>query len=86
MSPTGNIVILTVAGISEESGLQKFLDADGLWEGHRVEDVATPEAFARDPGRVHQFYDARGHGLARSSPMRRISRWRGSMRNGAASC
>ena len=54
-----NIVILTGAGISAESGLATFRAADGLWEGHRVEDVATPEAFARDPALVHQFYDAR---------------------------
>ena len=54
-----NIVILTGAGISAESGLATFRAADGLWEGHRVEDVATPEAFARNPARVHQFYDAR---------------------------
>jgi len=54
-----NIVILTGAGISAESGLNTFRGADGLWEGHRVEDVATPEAYARDPALVHQFYDAR---------------------------
>ena len=54
-----NIVILTGAGISAESGLQTFRAADGLWEGHRVEDVATPEAFARNPTLVHDFYDAR---------------------------
>ena len=54
-----NIVILTGAGVSAESGLATFRAADGLWEGHRVEDVATPEAFARDPALVHAFYDAR---------------------------
>jgi NAD-dependent protein deacetylase/lipoamidase len=54
-----NIVILTGAGISAESGLATFRGQDGLWEGHRVEDVATPEAFARDPALVHKFYDAR---------------------------
>jgi NAD-dependent deacetylase len=54
-----NIVILTGAGISAESGLATFRGADGLWEGHRVEDVATPEAFRRDPDLVHAFYDAR---------------------------
>ena len=43
------IVVLTGAGISAESGVPTFRDADGLWEGHRVEDVATPEAFERDP-------------------------------------
>ncbi|MGS1017906.1 NAD-dependent deacylase [Allosphingosinicella humi] len=54
-----NIVILTGAGISAESGVATFRGPDGLWEGHRVEDVATPEAFTRDPGLVQAFYDAR---------------------------
>src|SRR5690348_5605020 len=54
-----NIVILTGAGVSAESGLATFRGPDGLWEGHRVEDVCTPEAFARDPALVHAFYDAR---------------------------
>ena len=54
-----NIVILTGAGVSAESGLATFRGPDGLWEGHRVEDVATPEAFDRDPALVHAFYDAR---------------------------
>lgn len=54
-----NIVILTGAGVSAESGLATFRGPDGLWEGHRVEDVATPEAFRRDPDLVHAFYDAR---------------------------
>jgi NAD-dependent deacetylase len=54
-----NIVILTGAGVSAESGLATFRGPDGLWEGHRVEDVATPEAFHRDPALVHAFYDAR---------------------------
>ena len=62
------IVVLTGAGISAESGVPTFRDADGLWEGHRVEDVATPEAFARDPGTVHQFYDARRGALATVEP------------------
>ena len=54
-----NIVILTGAGVSAESGVATFRGPDGLWEGHRVEDVATPEAFHRDPALVHAFYDAR---------------------------
>ncbi|HEX3677577.1 MAG TPA: NAD-dependent deacylase [Sphingomicrobium sp.] len=54
-----NILVLTGAGISAESGLATFRGPDGLWEGHRVEDVATPEAFHRDPVLVHSFYDAR---------------------------
>jgi NAD-dependent deacetylase len=59
ISPTGKIVILTGAGISKESGLDTFRDADGIWSKVRVEDVATPEAFARDPERVHAFYNMR---------------------------
>jgi NAD-dependent protein deacetylase/lipoamidase len=55
----GKIVILTGAGISKESGLDTFRDADGIWSRVRVEDVATPEAFARDPARVHDFYNSR---------------------------
>ncbi|WP_372618457.1 NAD-dependent deacylase [Falsiroseomonas sp.] len=54
-----SIVILTGAGISRESGLATFRDADGIWAKLRIEDVATPEAFARDPVRVHAFYNAR---------------------------
>jgi NAD-dependent deacetylase len=54
-----NIVILTGAGISAESGLATFRGPDGLWEGHRVEDVATPEAFERNPALVQRFYDLR---------------------------
>lgn len=63
-----NIVILTGAGISAESGLATFRAADGLWEGHRVEDVATPEAYRRDPVLVHQFYDARRTRLGEVEP------------------
>ena len=64
----GSIVILTGAGVSAESGLATFRAADGLWEGHRVEDVATPEAYRRDPQLVHQFYDARRARLAEVEP------------------
>ncbi len=53
------IVILTGAGVSAESGLQTFRGAGGLWEGHRVEEVATPEAFARNPHLVQRFYNLR---------------------------
>jgi NAD-dependent deacetylase len=58
-----SIVILTGAGISRESGLSTFRDADGIWATVRIDDVATPEAFARDPVRVHDFYNARRRGL-----------------------
>ena len=53
------IVILTGAGISAESGINTFRDAGGLWENHRIEDVATPEAFQRDPHGVQHFYNQR---------------------------
>lgn len=59
MRKSGKIVILTGAGISKESGLSTFRDADGIWATVRIEDVATPEAFARDPDRVDAFYNAR---------------------------
>jgi NAD-dependent deacetylase len=57
------IVVLTGAGISRESGLHTFRDPDGIWARHRIEDVATPEAFARNPAAVHEFYNARRRGL-----------------------
>jgi len=57
------IVILTGAGISKESGLDTFRDPDGIWAKVRLEDVATPEAFLRDPARVHAFYNHRRRGL-----------------------
>jgi NAD-dependent deacetylase len=81
-----NIVVLTGAGISAESGIATFRGPDGLWEGHRLEDVATPEAFERDPVLVQRFYDARREQLRKSSRTARIGRWRALMRNGPASC
>ncbi|MDE0777460.1 MAG: NAD-dependent protein deacylase, partial [Nocardioides sp.] len=62
------IVVLTGAGISAESGVATFRDSDGLWEGHDVEDVATPEAFERQPSVVHRFYDERRAALAGVGP------------------
>ena len=53
------VLVLTGAGISAESGVPTFRGSDGLWEGHRLEEVATPEAFERDPVLVHKFYNAR---------------------------
>lgn len=61
--PLPHVVVLTGAGISAESGIRTFRAADGLWEEHRVEDVATPEGFARDPAQVQRFYNARRHQL-----------------------
>lgn len=65
-----SIVILTGAGISQESGLETFRDPDGIWSKVRVEDVATPEAFARDPDAVHAFYNMRRarHKVAKANP------------------
>lgn len=68
MATPRNIVILTGAGISAESGLATFRGPDGLWEGHRVEDVCTPEALTRDPGLVLNFYDQRRRALADVRP------------------
>lgn len=62
------VVVLTGAGVSAESGLPTFRDADGLWHGHRVEDVATPEAYDRQPDLVHKFYDERRAALAHTEP------------------
>jgi NAD-dependent deacetylase len=63
-----NIVVLTGAGISAESGIATFRGPGGLWEGHRVEDVCTPQALARDPALVHRFYDLRRAALADVAP------------------
>ncbi|QJU57295.1 NAD-dependent deacylase [Sphingomonas sp. AP4-R1] len=63
-----NIVVLTGAGISAESGLATFRGPGGLWEGHRVEDICTPEALDRDEALVLGFYDARRRGLAHVAP------------------
>jgi NAD-dependent deacetylase len=63
-----NLVILTGSGISAESGVPTFRAADGLWMGHRIEDVATPEAFARDPVLVQDFYNRRRRQLPEVQP------------------
>jgi NAD-dependent deacetylase len=68
MRETENIVVLTGAGISAESGIATFRGPGGLWEGHRVEDVCTPEALAADPVLVHRFYDARRAALTDVAP------------------
>lgn len=68
MTSRPRVVVLTGAGISAESGVPTFRDANGLWEGHRVTDVATPEAFRRDPDLVQQFYDLRRAALLGVEP------------------
>lgn len=62
------IVVLTGAGISAESGISTFRDSNGLWESHRLEDVATPEAFLRDPVLVWQFYSMRRRAAVLAKP------------------
>ena len=62
------IVVLSGAGLSAESGLGTFRDRDGLWAHHDLADVATPEGFARDPSRVHAFYDARRAAMLKARP------------------
>lgn len=68
MASIRNIVILTGAGISAESGIDTFRGGGGLWEQHRVEDVATPEAFERDPELVLRFYDMRRDAIQARHP------------------
>lgn len=63
-----NIVVFTGAGISAESGLKTFRASDGLWEEHRIEDVATPEAWQRDPELVLEFYNQRRRSVAQAQP------------------
>lgn len=80
---TSSIVILTGAGISAESGIQTFRGAVGLWEGHRVEDVATPGGFARDPELAQRFYNERRPGRGR---LKRIWRKQLEVRALTAAC
>ena len=63
-----NIVVFTGAGISAESGIGTFRDSGGLWENHKIEDVATPEAFVKNPELVLNFYNIRRQQLLESSP------------------
>ncbi|MHA6727484.1 SIR2 family NAD-dependent protein deacylase [Chryseobacterium sp. A301] len=64
------LVVLSGAGISQQSGLQTFRDSDGLWENFRIEEIATPEAFARDPQKVLDFYNMRRSQLKNAKPNR----------------
>jgi NAD-dependent deacetylase len=68
MQDIRNIVILTGAGLSAESGIGTFRDKGGLWEKHKVEDVATPEGFARNPDLVLRFYDMRREAIQKAKP------------------
>lgn len=67
-SNISNIVILTGAGVSAESGIDTFRGGGGIWEQHRVEDVATPDAFLRDPDLVLRFYDMRREAIQTKQP------------------
>jgi NAD-dependent protein deacetylase/lipoamidase len=67
-NPIDHIVILTGAGISAESGIATFRDADGLWENHDPMEIATPEAFASNPGLVYRFYNSRRRKLVEAQP------------------
>ncbi|KQS28462.1 Sir2 family NAD-dependent protein deacetylase [Pedobacter sp. Leaf194] len=64
------IVVLTGAGISAESGLKTFRDSDGLWEGYNIHDVATPEAWERNPELIQQFYNERREQVLSAKPNR----------------
>jgi NAD-dependent deacetylase len=68
ISPTDRVFVLTGAGISAESGLPTFRASDGLWAGHRIEDVCTPEALERSPALVWEFYSARRAGAQAAQP------------------
>lgn len=68
VGPEDRVFVLTGAGVSAESGLRTFRDQGGLWEGHRVEDVATPEAWEEDPVRVWRFYSMRRRDAERAQP------------------
>src|SRR6185437_3247364 len=68
ISETDRIFVLTGAGVSAESGLPTFRASDGLWEGHRIEDVCTPEALARNPALVWEFYSMRRAAAKEAQP------------------
>lgn len=68
LAPDDRLFVLTGAGVSAESGLKTFRDQGGLWEGYRVEDVATPEAWDEDPVRVWRFYSQRRRDAQRAEP------------------
>ncbi|MDN6179422.1 MAG: NAD-dependent deacylase [Halomonas subglaciescola] len=68
MTQTPHLVVFSGSGISAESGLETFRAGDGLWDNHAVEDVATPEGFRRDPGRVLEFYNRRREQVRRARP------------------
>lgn len=68
LSAAKRVTVLTGAGVSAESGVPTFRASDGLWEGHRIEDVATPDGFRRDPGLVWKFYNERRANVTKVKP------------------
>ena len=68
MKTKPKLVVFSGAGMSAESGIQTFRGSDGLWEQHRIEDVATPEAWARNPEMVQRFYNQRRQNILNASP------------------
>ena len=62
------VVVLTGAGVSAESGIPTFRDANGLWKNHRIEEVASPLAYGNTPDLVHEFYDLRRRGVLSARP------------------
>ncbi len=87
LKESANIAVLTGAGVSAESGLATFRGPDGLWEGQRVEDVATPFAFHRNPELVWRFYNARRATyapLVRTPAILRWRRWKKECRTAAS--
>ena len=80
------VVVLTGAGISAESGLSTFRDADGLWEGHDPMQVATPEAYDDDPGLVQRFTTSGARPCRGSSPTPPTTPWSGSRRRSGTTC
>src|SRR5262245_18444703 len=68
ISSAQRVAVLTGAGVSAESGVPTFRDANGLWQGHAVEDVATPDAFQRNPELVWEFYNQRRANLSSVQP------------------
>lgn len=70
-----HITVLSGAGISAESGLKTFRDSDGLWMGHKIEDVATPQAFKKIPNRYWNFTTCAGEMLLLQSPTMHTPAW-----------
>lgn len=68
LTPSSRVLVLTGAGVSAESGVPTFRGSNGLWEGHRVEQVASPEGFEADPALVWRFYGLRREGAAKVQP------------------